>query len=107
MSGLRIGWIGCGTHAGEMLLPHLARLDAKLVALCDKDQSRLARIAQSYGVPAQDCTDDASALLARTDIDAVGMAIGPKAHLELGIAVTRAHCKRRRANRANRSCWDS
>jgi hypothetical protein len=83
---LRIGWIGCGTHAAEMLLPHLARLDTKLVALCDTDEARVAKIAGSYGVPAQDCHADARALLARKDIDAIGMAIGPRAHLELGVA---------------------
>ena len=27
MSKLRIGWIGCGTHANEMLLPQITRFD--------------------------------------------------------------------------------
>ena len=27
MTSLRIGWIGCGTHATEMLLPQLTRHD--------------------------------------------------------------------------------
>lgn len=86
MSGLRIGWIGCGTHAGEMLLPHLVRHDAVLAALCDTDSGRLAKIARGYGVRAGDCTSDAAALIARKDIDAIGMAIGPAAHVELGTA---------------------
>ena len=30
MSRLRIGWIGCGTHANEMLLPQLTRHDVRL-----------------------------------------------------------------------------
>ena len=38
MSPLRIGWIGCGTHANEMLLPQLARHDVVLAALCDIDR---------------------------------------------------------------------
>jgi myo-inositol 2-dehydrogenase / D-chiro-inositol 1-dehydrogenase len=83
---VRIGWIGCGTHAGEMLLPHLVRHDAKLVALCDTNGERLQRIAQSYGVAADACMSDPAALLARPDIDAVGMAIGPAAHVALGMA---------------------
>ena len=29
MSALRIGWIGCGTHANEMLLPQLMRHDVR------------------------------------------------------------------------------
>jgi len=40
---IRIGWIGCGTHAGEMLLSQLVRLDARLEALCDIDADWLAR----------------------------------------------------------------
>ncbi|MFM7345162.1 MAG: Gfo/Idh/MocA family protein [Tagaea sp.] len=84
MSAPRIGWIGCGTHAGEMLLPHLVRHDAVLAALCDTDPGRLAKIALAYGVRAENCTTDAAALIARKDIDAVGMAIGPAAHVELG-----------------------
>jgi myo-inositol 2-dehydrogenase / D-chiro-inositol 1-dehydrogenase len=83
---MRIGWIGCGTHAAEMLLPHLVRHDAVLAGLCDTDSARLARIARAYGVAAENCTTDASALIARKDIDAVGMAIGPAAHVELGMA---------------------
>ena len=83
---MRIGWIGCGTHASEMLLPHLVRHEATLAALCDTDSARLAKIARAYGVAAADCTGDAQALLARPDIDAVGMAIGPAAHVELGSA---------------------
>jgi myo-inositol 2-dehydrogenase/D-chiro-inositol 1-dehydrogenase len=83
---MKIGWIGCGTHAGEMLLPQLARLGVKIAALADVDSSRLEIIAGRHGVAAADCYTDALALIARKDIDAVGMAIGPKAHLELGVA---------------------
>jgi myo-inositol 2-dehydrogenase / D-chiro-inositol 1-dehydrogenase len=83
---MRIGWIGCGTHAAEMLLPHLVRHEAVLAALCDTDSARLAKLARAYGVAAENCTSDAAALIARKDIDAVGMAIGPAAHVELGMA---------------------
>ncbi|MCA0450981.1 MAG: Gfo/Idh/MocA family oxidoreductase, partial [Proteobacteria bacterium] len=86
MSNLRIGWIGCGTHAGEMLLPHLVRHNVVLAGLCDKSPDNLAKIARSYGVSAENCTDDAAKLIARKDIDAIGMAIGPAAHVELGCA---------------------
>jgi len=41
---IRIGWIGCGTHDGEMLLPQFVRLDARLEALCDIDADRLAGV---------------------------------------------------------------
>ena len=79
---LRIGWIGCGTHAGEMLLPQLVRHDIRLAALCDRDPARLALIADRYGVAAR-CTDAAAMIdSARTecDLDAIGMAVGPAQH---------------------------
>jgi myo-inositol 2-dehydrogenase / D-chiro-inositol 1-dehydrogenase len=35
MNPLRIGWMGCGIHANEMLLPQLARHDVTVAALCN------------------------------------------------------------------------
>lgn len=46
---MRIGWIGCGRHAGEMLLPQLARLDVEIAALCDIDAARLDVIGRHRG----------------------------------------------------------
>lgn len=85
MSGpLRIGWIGCGRHAQDMLLPHLARTGARLEAICDTDAERLARTATAYGVA--HAYADAASLLGHPGIDAVGMAVGPKAHVHLAMA---------------------
>jgi myo-inositol 2-dehydrogenase/D-chiro-inositol 1-dehydrogenase len=81
---IRIGWIGCGTHAGEMLLPQLVRLDVRLEALCDIDAERLALVADRYGVGAR--YTDAAALLAYPGLDAIGMAVGPAQHAALAIA---------------------
>lgn len=81
---MRIGWIGCGTHATQMLLPQLLRHDVELAALCDVDAGNLARAARQFGVSA--AYGDARDLLAHGGLDAVGMAIGPKAHLEIGLA---------------------
>ncbi len=86
MSTLRIGWIGCGTHASEMLLPQLIRHDVHVAALCDIDDAHLARIASRYGVAEKDCTKDWKALMARDDLDAVGAAVGPALHLEIALA---------------------
>lgn len=83
---LRVGWIGAGTHATEMLLPQLTRRDVTLAALCELDAERLARIGARFGVPEGARTRDAATLLARTDLDAVGMAVGPKQHVEFAIA---------------------
>ena len=59
---IRIGWIGCGAHASEMLLPQLVRLPVRLTALCDMDAERLRAVADRYGVAARYA--DASALIA-------------------------------------------
>jgi len=75
---MRIGWIGCGTHAGEMLLPQLVRLPVRLAAIADIDPGRLALIGDRYGVTKRYA--DGAALIAAGGIDAVGMAVGPRQH---------------------------
>jgi myo-inositol 2-dehydrogenase / D-chiro-inositol 1-dehydrogenase len=84
----RIGWIGCGTHAGEMLLPQLVRLDVRLAALADVDPGRLDRIAERYGVTRR--YTDGAALIASGGLDAIGMAVGPKQHAELAALALKA-----------------
>lgn len=79
---LKIGWIGCGIHASQMLLPQLVRHDVQLKALCDIDGNRLAAAGRQFGVT--HLTNDAQELIRRTDIDAVGMAVGPDQHLMFG-----------------------
>ena len=50
-SKLRIGWIGCGTHASEMLLPQLSRLPVTLAAIVrHQPRERLALVGDRYGV---------------------------------------------------------
>lgn len=83
---LRVGWIGAGTHATEMLLPQLTRRDVTLAALCELDPERLARIGARFGVPDAARTRDVAALLARGDLDAIGMAVGPRQHVEFAVA---------------------
>ena len=81
---LKIGWIGCGIHATQMLLPQLVRHDVELVALCDIDANRLKSAGRQFGVAA--LTDKAEDLIAMPGIDAVGMAVGPDQHLAFGKA---------------------
>src|SRR5579862_2570146 len=84
---IRIGWIGCGTHAGEMLLPQLVRLPVRLAALADIDGGRLNAVADRYGVGAR--FSDGRALIEAGGIDAVGMAVGPRQHSELAAVALR------------------
>jgi myo-inositol 2-dehydrogenase/D-chiro-inositol 1-dehydrogenase len=83
---MRVGWIGCGRHAGAMLLPQLARHDVSLAALCDTDAARLAEAGRRFGVPEARRFADAGAMLAAGGFDAVGVAAGPIAHRDLAIA---------------------
>lgn len=83
---LRIGWIGCGVHANEMLLPQLTRHDVEITALCDTDEARLNSTGRRYGVPEAGRLRDWRSLLSRGDLDAVGLAVGPALHHEIGLA---------------------
>ncbi len=86
MTALRIGWIGCGTHASEMLLPQLVRHEVEVRALCDTARDRLDLAGRRHGVAPECRLGDWRQLLARDDIDAVGMAVGPALHHEIGLA---------------------
>jgi myo-inositol 2-dehydrogenase/D-chiro-inositol 1-dehydrogenase len=79
---LKIGWIGCGIHATQMLLPQLVRHDVEIAGLCDIDGNRLADAGRQFGVSR--LTNDAEELIRTTGIDAIGMAVGPDQHLHFG-----------------------
>jgi myo-inositol 2-dehydrogenase/D-chiro-inositol 1-dehydrogenase len=83
---LRIGWVGCGTHATQMLLPQIARLPARVVALCDREPSRLAAMAARLNLSADACFADVEAMLTAGGLDAVGAAVGPAAHPDIACA---------------------
>lgn len=83
---LRVGWIGCGVHANEMLLPQLTRHDVEIIALCDTDEARLNTTGRRYGVSETGRLRDWRSLLSRDDLDAVGLAVGPALHHEIGLA---------------------
>ena len=81
---LKIGWIGSGIHATQMLLPQLLRHNVEIAALCDIDAVRLANAGRQFGVSR--LTVDAMELIRFPGIDAVGMAVGPDQHLAFGRA---------------------
>lgn len=84
MSTMRIGWIGCGTHANEMLLPQMTRFDVTLSALCDVDEARLRASSARFGAGAT--TRDWRELVAREDLDALVVAAGPAVHEAVALA---------------------
>lgn len=81
---MNIGWIGCGRHARQMLLPQLGRNDLRIAALCDQDATALQRTATEYGVTA--LHHDFRDLIATPGLDAIGMAVGPDLHEAASIA---------------------
>lgn len=81
----RIGWIGCGRQASEMLLPQLVMMDdVGLAVLADVDPVALSQTASRYRVDAT--FDDYQELLALEDLDGVGIAVGPALHPTIAIA---------------------
>ncbi|WP_417774424.1 Gfo/Idh/MocA family protein [Stappia sp.] len=81
---INIGWIGCGRHARQMLLPQLGRNGFRITALCDRDGAALSQTAANYGVTA--LYDDFRDLVAHPGLDAIGMAVGPDLHRLASIA---------------------
>jgi myo-inositol 2-dehydrogenase/D-chiro-inositol 1-dehydrogenase len=57
-----------------------------LAALCDTDRARLERTAARYGVHPDRLTQDWREVLSRDDADAIGLAVGPQGHFEIGLA---------------------
>nr|WP_319389384.1 Gfo/Idh/MocA family oxidoreductase [uncultured Cohaesibacter sp.] len=81
---LNIGWIGCGRHATQMLMPQLARNDLHIAAVCDLDDKAAARAASQYGAEA--AYGDFHDLVNHKGLDAVGMAVGPEVHHDAALA---------------------
>lgn len=79
-----VGWIGCGRHASQMLLPQLGRAGLRLGALCDVNTDALSSTAAQYGVTRTFA--DWRDLVAAPGIDAVCMAVGPDVHYAATLA---------------------
>ncbi|WP_421981209.1 Gfo/Idh/MocA family protein [Roseibium sp.] len=78
MTVLNIGWIGCGRHATQMLMPQLGRNNINIAAVCDVNEKAAASAAWQYGAEA--VYTDFRDLIAHKGIDAIGMAVGPDLH---------------------------
>jgi myo-inositol 2-dehydrogenase/D-chiro-inositol 1-dehydrogenase len=81
---IRMGWIGCGRHANEMLLPQLHRSGFEIASLCDVDEEALHATARRFGVTAT--ASDWRALVADPSVQAIGVAAGPQAHADVAAA---------------------
>ena len=81
---LNIGWIGCGRHATQMLMPQLGRNGISVAAVCDVNESAAATASWQYGAEA--VYTDYRDLIAHRGLDAIGMAVGPDLHHIAAIA---------------------
>jgi predicted dehydrogenase len=90
MSPLRIGIIGCGGITQMMHLPYMMEYREKfeVVALADVSASVVEAVGERFGIAQR--TTDWRALLAREDIDAVGI-FHSGSHYETTLAAIQAH----------------
>ncbi len=85
---IRVAVVGAGYWGPNLIRNFVACPDTHLVAVCDRDELRLAKAIASYsGVEAMPQFDD---LLGRTDIDAVAIATPVNTHATMGVAALNA-----------------
>ena len=89
MDKVNFGIIGCGTVASYGHIPAICSLDnAELVAVSDLSQARLDDIKAKHGVA--DCYTNYHELLAREDIEAVGIAVPIDMHYQIVMDAAKA-----------------
>ncbi|HHX45440.1 MAG TPA: Gfo/Idh/MocA family oxidoreductase [Chloroflexi bacterium] len=74
---LRVGFIGAGEHAYRNILPSFQYAPIELVAIADHDSERGLAVARQFG--AQRFYPNHKALLAKEELDAVFIVVGPDA----------------------------
>lgn len=85
---LRLGFIGCGTHATMNLYPALRFAPCELVAVADPLEDRRAYCARVFG--AKQAYSDYGQMLEREKLDAVIVCGPPKLHHEAGVRALKA-----------------
>ena len=86
---LRIGLVGVGVAAQINHIPALKRLEGvEIVALCDRDPEKAARVAQKFGVPQSSGRFDD--LLANDELDAVDLCTPNFLHAPMATAALEA-----------------
>lgn len=85
---IRMAVVGCGYWGPNLIRNIVSCPTATLVAVCDRDQSRVERMRAQY--PAVDGYVDVDPLLERRDIDAVAITTPVGTHYILGMAALKA-----------------
>lgn len=88
MAEVRVGFIGCGGHAGSCIYPSLAPAGLKLIATCDLQADRAEDYASRFG--AQRHYTDYREMCAHEHLDAVLVVTGPQGHYQLALELVQA-----------------
>ncbi len=85
---LRVGFVGCGSHATMSIMPSLRFAPIELISVCDLDTERAEYAARVFG--AKRIEPSYQSLVEKDDIDAV-FVVGPsKMHTKVAIAAMQA-----------------
>lgn len=85
---VRVAVVGAGYWGPNLIRNFVACPDTELVAVCDRDEERLAKVLRGY--PGVEAVQEFEALVARADVDAVAIATPVDTHAPLGVAALRA-----------------
>ena len=86
---VRVGVVGVGAAAQVMHIPALKKTDGiELVAICDRDPDKVARVAQKFQIPGTCGRLDE--LLARDDVDAIDLCTPNFLHAPMAMAALEA-----------------
>ena len=85
---VKLGLVGCGSHAWMAILPAIRFAPIDLVAVCDVERERAERVARAYGASA--CYSRHEDMLAREDVDVVAVVGPPTLHHSVGLDVLAA-----------------
>jgi predicted dehydrogenase len=85
---IRVAVVGAGYWGPNLIRNFVACPDTQLVAVCDKDESRLKTVLATY--PGVTPVTEFESLLERADIDAISVATPVNTHARIGMAALRA-----------------
>lgn len=85
MNQIKLAFIGCGSHSSACLQPNIAHIpQIEFVATCDLDEEKARSCARRFGALA--AYADYREMLAKENLDAVGICGPAQMHTEVGIA---------------------
>jgi predicted dehydrogenase len=85
---IRVAVVGAGYWGPNLIRNFAGCPDTELVAVCDRDEQRLAKVLSGY--PGVEPVREFDELLGRSDVDAVAIATPVNTHAPMGLAALRA-----------------